>query len=479
MKLSVLLDGLPHEVLQGSPETDVADITIDSRAAAAKSLFIAQKGHTVDGHDFLACGAAAVLIDREAVLPAGITVIKLPSTAKALPEIARRFFGDPSRHLKIIGITGTNGKTTTAFLLRSIFEQAGDHAAVLGTVGYFIGTDEHEAPNTTPDALLLNRMLAECRDKKIDRVVMEVSSHALKLGRTEGIHFACGVFTNLTQDHLDFHPDMNDYFESKALLFSETRGLGAVNYDDPYGKELHRRFPSLLTFGLSETARKEGAVSADNIEMTIHGTRFDLRVQSQTRSIETRLVGMPNVENSLAAAAAAFCQGVSFDMIVRGLEKASPPPGRFELIETGHDFAIAVDYAHTPDALERLLATGRELNPSRLLVVFGCGGDRDRKKRPLMGKIASEHADEIWVTSDNPRTENPDAIISEIVAGMKSPYHRVVDRKDAIREAVMELSEGDLLLIAGKGHEDYQIIGRTKHFFDDRLAAAEILRGMK
>jgi len=441
---------------------DFTDVETDSRKITPGALFVAIKGETTDGHlhidDAVARGARAVVVERD--LSASVPTIRVPSTADALPEIARRFFRDPSKDLAIVGITGTNGKTTTTFLLRSVLETAGKPTAVIGTVGYFFRSEQLDAPNTTPDALLLNRMLARARDEGMTHVVMEVSSHALKLGRVDGIRFASAVFTNLTQDHLDFHSDMEDYFSSKRMLF-ERVDRGAINPDDPYGARLLKEFPKMMPFG-----------SAKNVVMTIHGTEFELR----GRRIKTRLVGKPNVENCLAAAAAAETIGISFDAIARGLETAKPPRGRFELVESDRDFAIAVDYAHTPDALERLLATGRELRPRRLLVVFGCGGDRDRKKRPIMGEIASRLADEVWVTSDNPRTEDPERILDDVTAGIKGPHRRIADRREAIFDAVRALGSGDLLLIAGKGHEDYQILGRTKIHFDDVEVAREALK---
>lgn len=341
--------------------------------------------------------------------------------------------------------------------------------AVLGTLGYFVDDRPIDAPNTTPDVVTLNRLLASCVRSGIVAVAMEVSSHALALGRVDGLTFELGVFTNLTQDHLDFHVNMDDYFVAKSRLFAMTGGRGVVNIEDEAGGWLKERYPALRTFGAG------GEIRAEAETLTIRDSSFTLIMPGVVMPIRMKLVGRPNIQNALAAAAAAFEAGVSASAIRSGLESASAPAGRFELVPCDRGFSIAVDYAHTPDALERLLQTGRDLHPARLLVVFGCGGDRDRTKRPLMGAIASRLADEVWVTSDNPRTEDAERILDEIAAGMKGAYHRVADRRTAIHDAVGRLRDGDLLLVAGKGHENYQIIGREKLPFDDKLAAMEAL----
>lgn len=451
--------------------TVITDIVVDSREVVPGALFVAIRGAVTDGHQHLAeafaRGAVAAVVSAEAP---GDRLIRVEETGAVLAPLARRFFGDPSRSLRLLGVTGTNGKTTTCFLVRSILEAAGQPCALLGTVGYHIGAARIEAPNTTPDALLLNRLLARCRDAGIGSAVMEVSSHALALGRVAGLRFESAVFTNLTQDHLDFHRDMDDYFEAKARLFEMTGGRGAVNLADPRGRELRARHPRLLGFG------DGGTVRAVDVALTINGTTFRLESPDAARDVTTRLIGRPNVENALAAAALATEIGIGPDAIAAGLAAAMPPPGRFETVPTGAGFTVAVDYAHTPDALERLLATGRDLGPRRLKVLFGCGGDRDRTKRPRMGAAASRLADEIWLTSDNPRTEDPERILDEIGAGITRPFRRFADRRAAIEDAVATLVDGDLLLVAGKGHEDYQIIGREKRPFDDRLVVAEALK---
>jgi UDP-N-acetylmuramoyl-L-alanyl-D-glutamate--2,6-diaminopimelate ligase len=476
VKLSSLLSELgAHDVSGGLLETEVVDIVQDSRLVAPGALFVAIQGSTADGHDHaleaVSRGAVAVLCDRALPegIPLSVAAVRVPSVSVVLPRVARGFFGDPSRRLRIFGITGTNGKSTTTFILRSILEKHGLKTAVLGTLGYFIGAHEIEAPNTTPDVLTLNRLLATCVREGVAAVAMEVSSHALALGRVEGLRIELGLFTNLTQDHLDFHSGMDDYFAAKSRLFAITDGRGAVNVEDEAGARLKERFPRLRTFGTP------GEIRAEDERLTIRDTAFTLVLPDLRIPVRTHLVGRTNIQNALAATAIALEAGIPPETIVAGLEASRAPAGRFELVPSNAPFSIAVDYAHTPDALERLLLTGRDLGPNRLLVVFGCGGDRDRTKRPKMGAIASRLADEVWITSDNPRTEDPERILDEILSGISGPVHRIGDRRTAIHEAVNQLKDGDLLVIAGKGHENYQIIGREKFPFDDKLVAMEAL----
>jgi len=465
-KLSELIIGISDATLIGNKDAVISRLITDSRKIKEGDLFFAVRGAHSDGHahiaEALSKGASAIVYDREIELPKNITAVRVKDSYQDLAPISKVFYDAPASRMKMIGITGTNGKTTTAFLLRSILETSGIKTSLLGTVGYLIGNKTIDAPNTTPDALLLNSLLSESLEAGIDSVVMEVSSHALKLGRVSEMKFECGIFTNLTQDHLDFHSDMEDYFESKLKLFELSNGKGAVNLDDRYGLRIQSLFSNVISFG------ENGSVTAKNIDYKIDGTKFDLIMPGFSKRISTRLVGRPNVWNCLASAAGAISVGIEMNDIVAGLESADAPPGRFELVPTNERFAIAVDYAHTPDALERLLQTGRELKPRRLHLLFGCGGDRDRKKRPIMGEIAERLADKVWITSDNPRTEAPEKIIDEIMPGAGSKSHRICDRREAIFKAVSELQEGDILLVAGKGHETYQIIGTEKNHFDDR-----------
>ncbi len=478
MPLDELLDGLPVPPLS-STSIPIADVVTDSRDVTPGALFVAIKGSVTDGHDHAEDaarrGAVAVIAARPiAALSSSskpIPVLVLPDPAAALPTLAVRFFRDPSSTLTVLGVTGTNGKSTTTYLLQSVLAAAGSRCAVLGTLGYAIGHHVYEAPNTTPDALLLQRLFASCRAEGLSHVAMEISSHALALDRIAGTRVTTAAFTNFTQDHLDFHGTMDAYFAAKARVFALTGGRGAVNAEDERVRGLTRRYPGLVTFGTG------GRVQATNIRLGLKETHFTLTHDDRARTVTTSLVGEPNIQNALATAALALDLGIEDEVIVRGLTAARAPRGRFELVPTAGNYAVAVDYAHTPDALERLLGAARALKPRRVLLVFGCGGDRDRTKRPRMGALAASLADESWLTSDNPRTEDPGSILDEIEAGMAGGrWRREPDRRAAIRDAVAALREGDLLLVAGKGHEDYQIIGREKRPFDDR---AELMTALK
>lgn len=478
MPLGTLLSNLV-EVPEHLRATPVADLAVDSRAAQPGSLFIALRGSHADGHEFAAAavarGAIAVVAEREPSPPPAAPVLLVPDTSSLLAPLAVRFFGDPSAALVILGVTGTNGKSTTTYLVRSILAAAGIRCAVLGTLGYDLDGVVMEAPNTTPDALHLQRLYAACLSRGISHIAMEVSSHALALDRVAGTRFTSAAFTNFTQDHLDFHGTMDAYFAAKARLFELTAGRGAVNLGDPRVRDLTVRHPGLITFGPA------GRVTASGIRLGLKETSWTLAIDGRAHALTTCLVGEPNIQNALAAASLCVDIGIPDEAIVRGLASATAPRGRFELVPTAGDWAVAVDYAHTPDALERLLEAGRALQPRRLLVVFGCGGDRDRTKRPQMGAIAARLADEAWLTSDNPRTEEPESILDEIARGFTTEAggavrHRIADRAEAIGSAVSALGPGDLLLVAGKGHEDYQIIGRDKRPFDDRAVLASALK---
>ncbi|RMH59414.1 MAG: UDP-N-acetylmuramoyl-L-alanyl-D-glutamate--2,6-diaminopimelate ligase [Candidatus Hydrogenedentota bacterium] len=482
MKISRPLEELLPEcgdcsVLNGSLETEIWGISEDSRTIEPGYLFVARRGRCADGlryiEDAVEAGAAAILCDREPERIPETTLVVARSLSECLPDVCRRFYADPSRRLMLFGVTGTNGKTTTAFLLQRILERAGRKTAVIGTTGFHCGGEVRLLGNTTPGLPLVNALLAEALEQGCEAVVMEVSSHALDQGRVAGLRFRAGVFTNLTQDHLDYHETMEQYFKCKARLFDDPETGGAVNADDPWGRRLLQRRPDLLSFG------ENGVVRAADVVLRRDGTDLTLCFGQERHSLRTGLVGRVNVQNCLAAAAAARAWGMEPAEIGEGLSGATAPPGRFEIVSRAGDFTVAVDYAHTPDALERLLRTARELEPARVLLVFGCGGDRDRAKRPLMGAAASRLADEIWVTSDNPRTENPEKIIEEITAGMGAAYHVEVERRAAIEKAVRALQPGDLLLIAGKGHETTQEINGVKRPFDDRIVAREALRREK
>jgi len=475
---------------------DVAGVSYDSRTVAAGSLFVALKGQHADGVAFarqaVERGAAAVVAEQPA--PADLTVpwITVTDARLALALLASAFYGDPSRDMRVIGITGTNGKTTTAYLIASIFEAADVRCGILGTVAYRIGpgdTDTREAARTTPEAPDVQSLLREMISRGCGACAMEVSSHALALRRVDGMTFAAGVFTNLTRDHLDFHADMEDYFRAKRRLFEmlPADAPSLINVDDPRGASLVTAGGRAVTYAINRPAD----ITPGPLSFSLAGLRFDVRTPRGTLQVSSRLVGRPNVYNILAAVAAATAMDVSFDAIERGVKQLPGVPGRFEVASQAKDeVTVVVDYAHTDDALRNLLETARPLAQGRLITVFGCGGDRDRTKRPLMGAVASRLSDVIVITSDNPRGEDPMRIIEEIQRGIPAVQPErdrvgrasrvdqalaIVDRRAAIARAVELARPGDLVLVAGKGHEKYQVIGDKVLPFDDVAVAREAL----
>jgi UDP-N-acetylmuramoyl-L-alanyl-D-glutamate--2,6-diaminopimelate ligase len=389
-----------------------------------------------------------------------------------MAPVAARFFGDPTRTLRVVGITGTNGKTTTAFLVRAILEAAGESCGLLGTVTSVVGGREEPAERTTPEAVDLQRTFRRMLDAGDSACAMEVSSHALALRRTEDVHFASRVFTNLTQDHLDFHPTMEDYFLAKRRLF-DGPGPAAVNVDDEYGRRLADELPEAVTFAV----HRDADLRARDVHFDPSGSEFTCVAADGEIRMTTRLPGLFNVSNALAATAATRALGVDFEDIAEALAAADRVPGRFEPVDEGQPFTVLVDYAHTPDSLDNVLRAARELTRGRLHVVFGAGGDRDRGKRPQMGEVATALADRVIVTSDNPRSENPEAILEDIMAGAGEGAEREVDRRAAIARAVETAGAGDVIVIAGKGHEQGQEFeGGRKEPFDDVDVAREALR---
>lgn len=490
-ELLAALDGMRAVECPGGAEpAEYADrpvgaVVCDSRAVRNGDVFVAIPGTRSDGHDFVPAavetGAAAVVVERTVDLPPRRTVpqVVVADARAALSRLAHARNGFPGRTLSVTGITGTKGKTTTAFLLRSILRAAGRMTGLLGTVEYDLLGRCIPAPLTTPDAAGLADHLAEIRRKGGDSAVMEVSSIALDQGRTAEIDFAAAVFTNLTGDHLDYHGTMEDYLVAKARLFADLApGRPAVlNADDGAAVKLASRTKGrVIWYSLSAPAD----VVAESVRVDSTGSRFRLRFAGgEPLAVHSRLVGLHNVSNCLAAAGAAWGLGVEPEVIVEGLQNAPAVPGRLEPVACDRGFAVLVDYAHTDDSLDRVLSALRPLTTGRILTVFGCGGDRDRTKRPRMAAVAERRSDRVIVTSDNPRTERPEDIIAEVVLGISPaglPKLRVEpDRRAAISAAISEARPGDVVLIAGKGHEDYQIIGTTKLPFDDRLVAAECL----
>lgn len=478
MRLSEVMKHLPHRLV--GEDIHISGIAYDSRKVEPGFLFAAVSGLKHDGHDFVseaaAQGAAAVLVER--VMDTAVPQIVVEDTRAALGHVAAAFYGHPAKQLKVIGVTGTNGKTTTTYMVRSILEQAGKRVGLIGTIETVFNGQSQVSDRTTPESLDLQRILAEMATTGIEYVVMEVSSHALKLHRTNGMEFRVGIFTNLTQDHLDFHTSFEDYFESKAKLFDQVTGFAVLNYDDPKGQDLAARMSiPLISYGVDQAAE----VHASNVEVDSKRTSYTLNTPWGSIPLEINLTGKFNVYNSLSAAAACLGAGFSLDEVKRGLEALQGVPGRFEVVDEGQPYAVIVDYAHTPDGLENILRTARSMTEGRVVVVFGAGGDRDRGKRPLMGKIAAQLADFVVITSDNPRSEDPRDICEDISAGAKQAACGAecvveVDRRAAIRLALAEAEPGDIVLIAGKGHETYQEIRGVRTYFDDREEARLALK---
>ncbi len=491
--LGRLLHGIPSKLLQGSLEVEVSAIVADSREATQGSLFVCLPGYRTEGgeqradrHEFipdaLARGAVALVVQREVAVPEGVTVVQVDDVWLVLAELASRFYGRPSQKMTLIGVTGTSGKTSTVYFIDAVLRAARLPTARLGTVEHRIRDQIYPARQTTPEAPELQRLLRTALDQGCRAVVMEVSSHALELRRVAGVAFDVGVFTNLGRDHLNFHPDMHHYRRAKGRLFEELTSGGkdavaVINLDDPAAEYMIRvNRGRLLTYGAHERAD----VRVLRSQGTIQGTWFVAATPAGQCEVELPLPGPFQVANAAAALAVGVALQLPLETIVTGLAQAPLVPGRFEVVNPGDEFVVVVDYAHKPDALERLLSAARSLSPSRLLTVFGCGGNRDRGKRPLMGEVAARLSDVVFVTSDNPRGEDPQAIIEGIVAGIpREQLEKVrveVDRRRAIVQAVAEAQPGDLVMIAGKGHETYQLFADRTVPFDDREVARAALQ---
>lgn len=495
MILSELIDGIVVKEILGPSDIDVSDISYSTDEVRPGSLFVAMRGSRADGHDFardaVRRGALAVVSERRLDLGGDATNVVVPDSRVAIGAMAARACGDPTSGMKLFGVTGTNGKTTTTYLIESILRSAGLNPGVIGTVEYRFGGMSLPAPHTTPFALDLQRLLARMRNEGCDSCAMEVSSHALDQERVAGSRFDVGIFTNLTPEHLDYHEDMDEYFEAKAILFERLlreggkEGASAViNVDDPYGRDLvGRAGVPVMTFGTSEDADVRGS----DIKSDISGITMRVDTPKGPIEIASKLRGSFNAQNMLAAIAGAISASIDTDSIKAGVESLYCVPGRFEAVENARGVLALVDYSHTPDALAKALEHAGELKGSgRLIVVFGCGGDRDRAKRPLMGAVVARLADMAIVTSDNPRTEEPGSIIEQILPGVREHmeeakggdgYEVMADRRSAIARSVEIASPGDVIVVAGKGHEDYQILGTKKIHFDDREELAKAFGG--
>ena len=474
-------------------DTTPSAIAYDSRQVKPGAIFVALRGVHADGARYvpqaIANGAAAVV--AESSPPAGVAVpwVQVPSARAALAELAAEFYGNPSEQLALVGITGTNGKTTTSYLLAAIFKAAGIKCGRIGTIGYLVGGREQNASRTTPEAPELQQMLRDMVKQDCAACVMEVSSHALALRRVDRLRFAAGVFTNLTRDHLDFHGDMESYFAAKRRLFEmlPDGAVGVINLDDRRGSDLVATARRPVTYAIDAAAD----VRPGPLSFSLVGLSFEARTPRGTVHVRSSLVGRPNAYNILAACAAAMALDLPFSAIESGITSLEHVPGRFQVVsDPADDVRVIVDYAHTDDALKNLLETARPMATGRLVTVFGAGGDRDRTKRPLMGAVAARLSDLVIVTSDNPRTEDPERIIDEVRRGIAVPAGRIapkgqkvtpslaiVDRSEAIEKAIKDARPGDLILLAGKGHEKYQVIGDREIPFDDvEVARAALAR---
>jgi UDP-N-acetylmuramoyl-L-alanyl-D-glutamate--2,6-diaminopimelate ligase len=475
VQLDALIRALAPGAVIGRRDVEISDLAYDTRRVAPGSLFFCVPGTRADGHDLAAeavkAGAAALVAERP--LELAVPQLVVPDSRRAMPVAADLFFGEPTLELDVAGVTGTNGKTTTTFLLHSILDRAGRRPGLVGTVQWRVGGEVRPAPFTTPEAIDLQRLFRELLDAGDRSVAVEASSHGAALHRLDRVRFDALVFTNLSHDHLDLHGTMEGYFEAKRRLFTGAAAPpAAVNIGDPWGRRLAEELAArhrapLVTFGLADDAE----VRAEDLEVTPRGSSF----RAAGIPVETALRGLFNVENVLAAVAAGLLLDLDSDLIVEGVAAVHGVPGRFEPVDAGQPFAVLVDYAHTPDSLATALRAARELAEGRVIVVFGAGGDRDRAKRPLMGKVAVELGDVVLVTSDNPRSEDPIAIIQDVLQGAGLEVEIDPDRRSAIRSAIGRAEPGDVVVIAGKGHEQGQEVAGIVHPFDDREVARDAI----
>lgn len=468
MKLERLIEGIELRDVSGDRGVEVSGLSIDTRSINKGDMFIALKGAGFDGRDFtdkaIASGASCIMTEGDRV--SGVPCVVVENARAALARVSANFHSNPSERIDVLGVTGTNGKTTTAHLIRAMLKAAGHSVGMIGTISYVIGDESQPAPFTTPEAPAFQGLLSRMLEAGCGYVVSEVSSHALAQMRVDGTRFSVGVFTNLTRDHLDFHGDMDSYFEAKKRLFTELLdGASVVNADDPYGERLLSLLKgNVLTYAIE----READITAREILNRSSGLSFDILTGSGAIHMESSLVGIPNVYNILSAAGVCLALGIKGEHIAHGVREMEPVEGRFRRVEAGQDFLCIVDFAHTEDALERLIKTAREFTKGRVITVFGCGGDRDRTKRPAMGRAGTGLSDFAFITSDNPRGEDPMSIIGHILEGVEGDSHKVVpDRAEAIEEAVGMARAGDTVIIAGKGHETYQEIKGVREEFND------------
>jgi UDP-N-acetylmuramoyl-L-alanyl-D-glutamate--2,6-diaminopimelate ligase len=486
MTLTELTERLSRALIAGDAKTQITALAYDSRKAAPGVAFVALRGNRVDGHDYIPkaieAGVSAIVAETAGPQDGDVPWVHVPDSRVALAAMASALYGYPADEMALCGVTGTNGKSTIAFLIHYLLNRGQIRSGLLGTMFYDLGGDIVPATHTTPESLEIQQYLKQMRTNGCRALAMEVSSHALDQRRVHGLSFRAAIFTNLTQDHLDYHGTMDNYFAAKTRLFEETAtGTGKLilNGDDLWGRKLHLRFEStgrVVRYGMSV----HNELRAVNVRYDAQGTQFELEAKGRQFLVKTPLIGAFNVYNALAALAAADAMGLNFREAISHLKTAPQVPGRLERVLEDARFSVFVDYAHTPDALVNVLQTVRGLKPRRIITVFGCGGDRDRTKRPLMARAAEAGSDICILTSDNPRTEDPAAIMADARKGFAGKaFIEIVDRREAIRAAIDNAKEGDVVVLAGKGHEDYQEVHGVKHSFDDRRIAAGFMRNRR
>ncbi|SKC78854.1 UDP-N-acetylmuramoyl-L-alanyl-D-glutamate--2,6-diaminopimelate ligase [Maledivibacter halophilus] len=488
MKLRYLLKNIKASKVYGDNDIDISGIAYDSRIVEKDNLFVCISGFKTDGHKYIKNaiekGARAIVIEKDIDDIAGdicennIAIIKVCDSRDALSKLSVNFYNDPSREIKVIGITGTNGKTSITYLIRSIFKANNKRTSLIGTMKNIILDEEYKTSNTTPESLELQYLFSEMVKKDIDICSMEVSSHSLDLKRVEDVKFNIGVFTNLTADHLDFHEDMESYKKAKEKLFYKTSDVNIINVDDKYGKKIYDKIKKLKTSVLSYGINSNCDIYAEDIDMHATYSKFRVVTPKYSGDIEINIPGLFSIYNILATIAVCYSMGYGYEDIAKNIKNIKPIRGRFEPVENDKGINVIVDYAHTPDALENVLNTVNQFAKGKVITVFGCGGDRDATKRPLMGKVAYDLSDHCIITNDNPRSEDPEIIVKDILQGIgpdQKKYNIIIDRREAIKEAIKKAKTNDIVLIAGKGHETYQIIDDKIYDFDDRKVAMEVL----
>lgn len=485
LKLETIVDGYKCEILKGNKNIDIQGIQHDSRKISKDNMFIAIEGFTVDGHSYIdeaiGKGANCIVVQKDVKIDKDdITLIKVDDTIEALAKFSSKYFSEPSKELDLIGVTGTNGKTSTTYLIKSIFDKNYEKAGLIGTLGSIIDDNVVDIKNTTPESLTIQEHLRKMVDVNIGYCIMEVSSHSLDLKRVEYMDFQVGIFTNLTEDHLDYHITMENYYNSKLKLFNRTKKYNIINGDDPFGRrmldDINISIP-IITYGIE----KNWDVYATDVNCYIKGVNFTLNTPKGSVPINLNLLGRFNVYNALAAASCGIAYNVDLPSIKMGIESVVGIKGRFEIVPVDEDFSVIIDFAHTPDGLEKVLTTIDQFAEGRKVVIFGAGGNRDRTKRPIMGETVAKHADLCIVTSDNPRFEDPDEIIKDIIVGVekaKGKYIAITDRKEAIEFALLNAKPKDIILLAGKGHETYTIIKDKIISFDEKQIVLDILKNL-